>query len=57
LCVTSSDGAFIYDWHEQRYRFEVRDSQRSFGSVEFPVRITVQRGSSDTRSVRHPAAG
>ena len=67
LCVTSSDGEFIYDWHEQRYRFEVRDSQRSFGSVEFPVRITVQKGSGqqdptqgesgDTRSVRHPAAG
>jgi len=52
LCVTSSDGAFIYDWQEQRHRFEVRDSQRNFGSVEFPVRITV-----DKRSARHPAAG
>ena len=41
LCVTSNDGAYIYDWHEQRYRFEVRDSKRSFGSVDFPVRITI----------------
>jgi ABC-2 type transport system ATP-binding protein len=57
LCVTSSDGAFIYDWHEQRYRFEVRDSQRSFGSVEFPVRITVQREPAELPTVRHPAAG
>jgi ABC-2 type transport system ATP-binding protein len=43
LCVTSSDGAYIYDWHEQRYRFEVRDPKRSFGSVEFPVQISVER--------------
>ena len=43
LCVTSSDGAYIYDWHEQRYRFEVRDPKRSFGSVDFPVRISVDR--------------
>ena len=38
LAVTSSDGEYIYDWHEQRYRFSVRDPKRSFGSVEFPVR-------------------
>ena len=43
LCVTSSDGAYIYDWHEQRYRFEVRDPKRSFGSVEFPVHISLER--------------
>jgi hypothetical protein len=43
LAVTSSDGAYIYDWHEQRYRFEVRDPKRSFGSVEFPVQISVER--------------
>jgi len=43
LCITSSDGAYIYDWHEQRYRFEVRDPKRSFGSVEFPVQISVER--------------
>jgi ABC-2 type transport system ATP-binding protein len=62
LCVTSSDGAFIYDWQEQRYRFEVRDSSRSFGSVDFPVRITVDKesgreGPGDKPSVRHRAAG
>jgi ABC-2 type transport system ATP-binding protein len=43
LCVTSSDGEYIYDWHEQRYRFQVRDPKRSFGSVEFPVEISVDR--------------
>ena len=48
LCVTSSDGAYIYDWHEQRYRFEVRDPKRSFGSVEFPVQISVDHA---TRTV------
>ena len=50
LCVTSSDGAYIYDWHEQRYRFEVRDPKRAFGSVEFPVEISV-----DKRSAPRPA--
>ncbi len=50
LCVTSHDGAYIYDWHEQRYRFEVRDPKRSFGSVEFPVQISV-----DKRSAPRPA--
>jgi ABC-2 type transport system ATP-binding protein len=50
LCVTSKDGAYIYDWHEQRYRFEVRDPKRSFGSVEFPVQISV-----DKRTAPRPA--
>jgi ABC-2 type transport system ATP-binding protein len=57
LCVTSNDGAFIYDWHEQRYRFEVRDSRRGVDSVDFPVHITVRRGSGDERSVPHPTVG
>jgi ABC-2 type transport system ATP-binding protein len=52
LCVTSSDGNLIYDWHEQRHRFEVRDPKRSFAALELPVRITFDKG-----SVRHPAAG
>ena len=51
LCVTSSDGAYIYDWHEQRYRFQVRDPKRAFGSVEFPVHITVEK-----QSVPRPAS-
>jgi ABC-2 type transport system ATP-binding protein len=50
LCVTSNDGAYIYDWHEQRYRFEVRDPKRAFGSVEFPVHISV-----DKRTAPRPA--
>jgi hypothetical protein len=41
LCATSHDGAYIYDWHEQRYQFEVRDPDRGFGSVDFPVTIRV----------------
>jgi lipopolysaccharide transport system ATP-binding protein len=52
VCVTSSDGAFIYDWQEQRHRFEVRDARRDSGPMQFPVRITLDKG-----SVRHPAAG
>jgi len=52
LCVTSNDGAYIYDWHEQRYRFEVRDPKRSFGSVEFPVRISVDRRSAPRPATR-----
>ena len=52
VCVTSSDGGFIYDWQEQRHRFEVRDSRRDSGPMQFPVRITLDKG-----SVRHPAAG
>jgi ABC-2 type transport system ATP-binding protein len=51
LAVTSSDGEYIYDWHEQRYRFSVRDPKRGFGSVEFPVEISVDR-----TSVTDPAA-
>jgi ABC-2 type transport system ATP-binding protein len=54
LCVTSSDGAYIYDWQEQRYRFEVRDPGRSFGSVDFPVSVTIDRslGASDRAAHR-----
>jgi hypothetical protein len=52
LCVTSHDGAYIYDWHEQRYRFEVRDPKRSFGSVEFPVQISVEKRSAPRPATR-----
>ena len=52
LSVTSSDGAYIYDWHEQRYRFEVRDPKRSFGSVDFPVRISVDRHAASRPATR-----
>ncbi len=45
VCVTSHDGAYIYDWHEQRYHFEVRDPKRTFASAEFPVHISVDSGS------------
>lgn len=51
LCVTSSDGAFIYDWHEQRHRFEVRDPHRHAGPVELPVRITIDKTSVQQRAV------
>jgi len=46
VCITSSDSAYIYDWQEQRYHFEVRDPGRSFGSVEFPVQVTIDRSAS-----------
>ncbi|HEX5585698.1 MAG TPA: ABC transporter ATP-binding protein [Acidimicrobiia bacterium] len=42
LCVTSSDGAYIYDWQEQRYHFEVRDPSRTFGPDDFAVQISIQ---------------
>jgi ABC-type glutathione transport system ATPase component len=37
LCVTSAEGDFIYDWHEQRYPFEVRDPNQ----VEEPDDLAV----------------
>ena len=53
VSATSSDGALIFDWHEQRYRFEVRDTQRTFDSTDFPVVVTLSdpsvRGSAASR--------
>jgi lipopolysaccharide transport system ATP-binding protein len=61
LCITSSDGAYIYDWQEQRYTFEVRDPGRSFGSVDFPVSVTINRslgnGSVGNRSLGDGSLG
>jgi ABC-2 type transport system ATP-binding protein len=42
-CITSNDGDFIYDWQEQRYRFEVKDPKRAFTSVDTPVRVTIHK--------------
>jgi ABC-2 type transport system ATP-binding protein len=50
VSVTSSDGGYIYDWHEQRYHFAVRDSRGSFASADFPVLVTLHRD-----EVRGPA--
>ena len=44
VCITARDSATIYDWHEQRYRFQVRDPGRSFASLDFPVHVNVERG-------------
>ncbi len=45
LCVTSSDGAYIYDWHEQRYRFEVArpEAELRFGRVPGADRRPIDR--------------
>jgi hypothetical protein len=52
MCVTSSDGAYIYDWHEQRYRFEVRDPERSPEPGEFPVKISIDKRSAPRPAIR-----
>jgi ABC-2 type transport system ATP-binding protein len=40
VCATSVDASAIFDWHEQRYRFEVRDPARRVTSFDFPVNVT-----------------
>jgi ABC-2 type transport system ATP-binding protein len=52
VCITSNDGDFIYDWQEQRYRFEVRDPKRMFTSVDNSVRVAIHK-----RGLRGEAAG
>ena len=47
VCATSRDALFIYDWHEQRYRFEVRDPSRTTVSLDFPVHIRLAQSGSD----------
>jgi ABC-2 type transport system ATP-binding protein len=52
LAVTSSDGDYIYDWHEQRYRFTVGDPKRSISAVDFPVEISVDRRAATDPALR-----
>ncbi len=37
----SRDGAIVYDWHEQRYTFEVMNPGRGPGLVDVPCEVTV----------------
>jgi ABC-2 type transport system ATP-binding protein len=41
----SHDHATVYDWHEQRERFEVMSPSRSAGVLELSVDVTVRRES------------
>jgi ABC-2 type transport system ATP-binding protein len=40
VCATSVDATAIFDWHEQRYRFELRDPTQRVTSFDFPVEVT-----------------
>jgi ABC-2 type transport system ATP-binding protein len=42
----SRDGAIVYDWHEQRYSFEVMNPGRGSGLVDVPTKVTVVPNSS-----------
>ena len=37
----SRDGAIVYDWHEQRYSFEVMNLGKGAGLVDVPVKVSV----------------
>jgi ABC-2 type transport system ATP-binding protein len=52
LCATSRDGLYIYDWHEQRYRFDVRDPARALASHDFPVRVTLEHETTYDRALQ-----
>jgi ABC-2 type transport system ATP-binding protein len=40
--VGSHDGAVTYDWHEQRYRFEVMNPGNQTGLVDLSMQVTVR---------------
>lgn len=40
--ITSLDEGAVYDWHEQRYRFEVVNPGQVVGNVALPLRIHVR---------------
>lgn len=39
VAIMTSDEGTVYDWHEQRYQFEVMNPTRTVGTVAFPVAI------------------
>jgi len=39
LAIQTSDEGTVYDWHEQRYRFEVMNPGRTSGAVAMPVAV------------------
>ncbi|HET6792802.1 MAG TPA: ABC transporter ATP-binding protein [Acidimicrobiales bacterium] len=43
LAVTSRDEHTVYDWQEQRHRFEVLNPGRAQGMLHMPVRVEVRR--------------
>jgi ABC-2 type transport system ATP-binding protein len=42
LGVESLDGGIVYDWHEQRYPFEVANPGRTIGQVAFPTTVRIE---------------
>jgi ABC-2 type transport system ATP-binding protein len=48
LAVTSTEGDFIYDWHEQRYPFDVRDPNHVDEPDELAVEIRLEKSPTPT---------
>ena len=40
--IVGADDGPVYDWHEQRYQFEVMNPGRDTGQVKFDVRVRVE---------------
>lgn len=41
--ITSRDGGTVYDWHEQKYIFEVTNDFKTFGTMHIPVHTEIIR--------------
>jgi hypothetical protein len=51
--VTSRDEGTIYDWREQRHRFEVLSRSRAVGTVALDVSVSIDLGDTpDVAAVR-----
>lgn len=52
LGVHSKDESVVYDWHDQRYRFQVSNPAPSAGIVHLPLRVTSPALASEPLSSR-----
>jgi ABC-2 type transport system ATP-binding protein len=50
--IHSPDGGTVYDWWEQKSRFEVMNPGRQDGKVSLPLRIKVAKSSVEERATR-----
>jgi ABC-2 type transport system ATP-binding protein len=55
--VTSRDGARVYDWQEQRIRFEVMNPGNASGVVALPLNVTVSHEPLPHQPVPHQVGG
>jgi ABC-2 type transport system ATP-binding protein len=46
----SHDEATVYDWHEQRYNFEVMSPTRAAGLIQVGIKVTNQRNQPDDQA-------